>query len=300
MRRTIALLLAAAIALPAAGCRGLQRLPEFSPHETLLSIAAEFELLAVEDPYREAPRQVLTGQNAARATLVRLANYESLHPDRFPPETAMLRAKAYEHLRDFPSAVLAYEEAASYDSPLRAECLRRVGILRRFLEIEEALADAESLDEVLETLAEQAARYRSLAQDLGPGIHRALALAEAEQAEVVRAELAAANRWVLEDGEARAEALLAALFRDHADSHRALAHALRLADYHFEVGREHSRLNPPYTLEFDRGLFVARMDAALDLYYRVSQADGRPERLEAQHRLDAALAFRDAVLARAE
>jgi len=74
-------------------CAG-SKIEPYSPHENLLSIAAEFELLDSKDPYRDPPAKELTGQNIARVTLVRLANYEALHPDRFTPEIEFLRARA--------------------------------------------------------------------------------------------------------------------------------------------------------------------------------------------------------------
>ena len=288
-----------AVALLAASC-ARERAPVYTPHENLLSVAAEFELLSAKDPYRDPPGEILTGQDVSRATLVRLANYASLHPGRFAPETAALRARAIERLRDFQSARDAYLEAAAYETEIAEDCRARAAILEKLLAARATIEESPGLEETLLLLSDSATALRRLASEADKPLYRSLALAEAEQAEVMRAEILANNRWVLKDGEARALDALAALTRDHAESHRALSHALRLARFHRQLAEEEARVSPPGTLEFDRRYFVENVDAALDLLHRVSQADGRPERLVATYELDTVLALREMVLEQAD
>jgi len=292
-----ALALACCVALGACGRREFS---PYSPHENLLSIAAEFQLLAASDPYRDRPREELTGQNIARATLVRLANYESLHPDRFSPEVAFLKACAFERLHDHQSAAESFRAAADADADLRDDASRRAEANEAILRIRRPDALPGGIEETLALLDRQAVEFERLADEGDDPIYAALARCEAEQAEVGRAELLAANRMMLADGDAQALEAFESLVSKHRDSARALEHALRLASFRRRLAEEELRLNPPETLRFDRARVLAHLDACLDLLHRVSQADGRPERLVARHELDAVLALRDDVLDRSD
>jgi hypothetical protein len=299
-RAAAALAAVAALGVLAGACSRTTH-PPYSPHENILSIAAEYQLLAAQDPYAKPNAEDLTGQDIARATLVRLANYESLHPGRFTPEVQVLKARAFERLHDYESARAAYREAAEYDTELRGDCTRRIGVLDELLRLTRiARQDAQSLEGTLGLLREQAAEFRRFAGAQEDAFYASLARVEAEQAETTRAELVAANRWLLPDGETQALDGFNTLVADHTGSKRALEHALRLARFHRELAEEEVRLHPPGTLDFDRTRFLRHVDAALDLVYRVSQADGRPERLVASHELDTLLALREMVLARAD
>src|SRR5690606_25277793 len=116
--------LLALVLLLIVGCGGRRPEPP-SPHGTLLGIASEFQLLAPRDMYRDEPGRELTGQSIARATLIRLANYETLYPDRFVPEIAVLKGRAFELMLDLESARAAYLDAATHDTELREDCLQR-------------------------------------------------------------------------------------------------------------------------------------------------------------------------------
>ncbi|MBX3729563.1 MAG: hypothetical protein KF858_10300 [Candidatus Sumerlaeia bacterium] len=271
----------------------------YSPHENLLSIAAEFELLASRDPYAQHPAVELTGQNIARATLVRLANYGTLHPGRFAPEVLTLKGRAYERLGDYEGARRAYIEAAEFDTPLREDCLRRAALDERLLAVRESAGRMATIEEMLRTLQRQAAEFNRLAQEWSDPEYRAYARVEAESTEVRRAELLVAGRWLLADGETQALEALRDLVAAHSGSRRGLEHALRLARYCRELAEEEMRLHPPETLDFNADRARRLLDESLDILQRVSQADGRPERLLAARELDAVLALRDLLERRA-
>lgn len=272
----------------------------YSPHENILSVAAEFQLLAASDPYRDPPPEELTDQNIARATLVRLANYESLHPDRFSAEVAFLKGCAFERLHDHESARDAFRLAAAASEEVRPDAERRAAANEALLRVRTPEAMPSSLEETLSLLDRQRVAFERLAEETEDPLYAALARCEQEQAEVGRAELIAANRMMLADGERQALEAAEALVANHRESARALEHALRLASFRRRLAEEELRLNPPETLRFDRARTLAHLDACLDVLHRVSQADGRPERLVARHELDAVLALRDAVLDRAD
>ncbi|MDK2970487.1 MAG: hypothetical protein PWP23_242 [Candidatus Sumerlaeota bacterium] len=300
LRPRIGALAVAACVLLAACGGNKARLAAYSPHENLLSIAAEFELLDARDPYAHYPAEELTGHNIARATLVRLANYSALHPGRFAPEVLVLKARAYERLGDYEGARRAYREAATYDSPLKEDALRRAALDERLLAIRQLDAGSKTLEDSLRSLQRQAEAFRKLATEIEDAEYQALARVEAESAEVQRAEMLAANRWVLPDGEAQALEALRTIVANHSESRRGLEHALRLARFQRELAEEEARLNPPETLEFRADRAFALLDDSLEILYRVSQADGRPERLVAARELDAVLALKEMLRSRAD
>lgn len=262
-----------------------------SPHETLLSIVAEFQLAANRDPYRQPQGLDALGQPIARSTLVRLSNYELLHPGRFTPELLMVRGRTLEWLGDLTNAETAYLEAAEFETELRAEATRRAEALRRILaaaSVERLPEDPESLVDELDAMAR---RQIELSEQLDAPFYRALARREAESTEIRRAEFMTSVRRLLPDGDAQAQAAHEAIVARHRESSRSIEHALRLARFHRTMAEDEARQNPPAGLAFDRTRFQRHYRAALDLMYRVSQADGRPERLLALHELDALLEY---------
>lgn len=294
------LVIAALALLLASGACSRSKLDALSPHENLLSIVSEFELLAATDPYRESPAEDLNGRSIARATVVRLANYESLHPGRFAPEVLAYKARAFERLGDLESARRCWSEAAEYDSPLREECLRKARLAGELLELRRAGGEAETLDGMLDSLSQRRQALARFASESEEKTYRALAMIEVENADVARAEMLAANRWTLADGEDRAIEAFRQLVAAHRESRRSLEHVLRLAGFHRELAIEEIRLRPPGTVTFQEDRVFGLIDEALDLLYRVSQADGEPERLVAARELDAVLALREWVSKRAD
>lgn len=285
----------AAVLLLSAACRRGEKFPVYTPHENLLSIAAEFQLLAPLNPYSDPVGRDLTGQSIARSTLVRVSNYEALHPGRLTPELLVLKARSLELLGDYASARRNYQEAATYDTELRADSERRAAILETLAAAAVSPAAGTDLPTYIAALGRQAADLRLLADAQPDPLYRALALVEAERVDVRRAELMAANRQVLTDGERQAMQALEKVVTDHRGSARALEHALRLAHYHRSLAEEEVRLYTPESLEFRGDYFRTHFEASRDLLYRISQADGRPERQVARHELDALLVWGEQV-----
>ncbi|CAN5289868.1 hypothetical protein BH09SUM1_BH09SUM1_23850 [soil metagenome] len=267
----------------------------YSPHENLLSIATEFQLLASQDPYRDGAPKDLTGQSIARSTLVRLANYESLHPGKYSPELLTLKARTLELLGEYESARRNFAEAAEADTELRADDLHRAENLDLLIAALSQPRDATDLPQALAQLQSQAADFRTLAKNFKEPLYQSLAFREAEDAEVRRAELMASNRYALADGEAQAQQALEALTENHKTSSRALEHAMRLAHYHRDIAEQEVRLNPPERGGFSAERFKTHYDAAVDILHRVSEEDGKPERLIAKHELDGMLAMGEVV-----
>lgn len=268
-----------------------KRKPTYSPHENLLSITAEFQLLASRDPYADPAGRDLTGTSIARATLTRAANYEALHPGRFTPEVLVLKARALELLGDYPTARRNYEEAAAFETELREDCRERIRQLDLLVLASGLATPTGDIRGDAAKLADQAAEFRMIAGTTERQPYRGLALREAEEAEVRRAELLVAARLLLPNGELEAISALEQLVANHRTSARAFGHVMRLARYHRQLAEQIVRLNPPDRPGFPFDRFRNHFDAASDLLYRVAQADGAPERRVARHELDALLAW---------
>ncbi|MBI1293042.1 hypothetical protein GC173_17675 [bacterium] len=271
------------------GC-GAKKPAPYSPHENLLSIAAEFQLLAARDPYAEPEGRDLTGASIARVTLTRAANYEALHPGRFTPEVLVLKARALELMGDYATARRNLQEAASFDTEMKDDCNARARTLDLFILAGGLATPTGDAVQDAKRLADQAAEFRRIASTAAQP-YRGLALREAEESEVRRAELLVAGRLLIPNGEAEAVAALEQLVATHRASARAYAHVMRLARFHRELAEQLARLSPPDRPGFPFEKFRSHFDAASDLLYRVAQADGFPERAVARHELDALLAW---------
>ncbi len=298
MRSCGAAVLAAALLLVAGGCSRREFRP-YSPHESLLSVATEYHLLAATDPYTERPMQDITGRSVARATLSRLENYERLHPERFAREVAFLKACAFERLRSYAAAQEEFLLAAE-EPELREEALRRAESNASLLAVAARAGETADLAATLRALAERSGAYWELSSSFGDPLYASLAKVESEQAEIDRAELLVSARALLPDGNRQALESLRTLAANHTTSARGLEHVLWLASLHRDLAEEEIRIRPPESAAFDAARTMEHLEECLDLLYRVSQADGRPERLVAKHELDAVLALREMVLDRAD
>ncbi len=280
------------------GCARTRPSP-FAPYDNLLAIAADYQIARATDIYHfDFPRD-LTGQNVARATLVRLANYESLNPGRFAPEIEFLKGQAYADLGDYESARAGFEQCAGFDSPLRPRAAEAAGVCAEMQALLRPSPESTDPEAFLADLERRAAELRALAERHRATRWETLARIETESLEVARAEFLDACQAFLPEGESRALRAFEALAADHAGSRRALSHALRLARFHLDRARRLERLADPERATFDRAAWMTRLEEALEILHRVSQADGRPEKIEARHLLDAALAYADRVRERA-
>ncbi len=285
--------------MPLAACA--PRSPSYlSPHESFLAITNEYQLVRGTDPYRQPFPQDLTGQNAARAVLVRLANYEDLYPGKFTPELEYLRAQALADLGEYAASRDHFLLSANYDTPLRPKARESAAIADEIQTLLERPLDNENLDAHLADRERQIADLRALAERLRGTRWESLARIEIESAQVARAELLATNQFAIVDGSARARRAFEQLVEEHPESRRSLSHALRLAQFHIDQARLLERLHDPERGGFDFPTFSTHLEIALDLLHRVSLADGHPEKIIARHRLDETLAYYDMIRERAQ
>ena len=272
----------------------------YSPHENLLSIVGDYQLVRAVNIYREDYPHDLTGQNIARATLVRLANYEEMYPGRYTPDIEMIRGEALMDLGDYASARRRFSHCAEYDTSLRGAAREGAAASADFEETLARALSVESPEAHLADLDRQWADLQALGERYRASRWENHARIEIENAEIARAEFLIEHLGVLLDGEARALQALENLVRNHPKSRRGLGHAMRLAEFHLELARRMERLGDPERGSFDLTPAADHLESALDILYRVTQADGRPEKILAQHRLDEILAYYDILRRRAK
>ena len=114
---------------------------------------------------------------------------------------------------------------------------------------------------------------------------------EIERTDMIRANYFVEMRFALPDGQVRALSELQRLSSRHQPSKHRLKHILELATFYDTLAHEYVRAVPPESLEFDPATFQEIIDPAAQLYEAVASQDGTAEKLEAQRRLEAFIAF---------
>jgi hypothetical protein len=96
---------------------------------------------------------------------------------------------------------------------------------------------------------------------------------------------------VIPDGDLRAVGELQRVALRHDESKLAARHLLALADLYVDLSLDYVEMHPPEGLDFDPGAFRDLVDSGARVFEMVAARDGTTEKLEAQRRLEAFLAF---------
>jgi hypothetical protein len=284
----------------------------YDPVESITEVVAVLRRHIPDDTYRFAPGRDFTGRNVYRASLLRLENIERLHADALRSgymDSVLLfsKARALERLRAYDLAANHYRDAARKDGKMRDEALRSASVCEAIhvavqlgidlgdptrgqapLPVDSDLVTGQLDDRIGDLLAIErglATSHRADSQ------YRYIIRQEIERADMLRAHYFAGLRYVIPDGSLRAIAESQRLVTRHSASHLRRRHVLELADLYTEIAREYVDAVPPESLNFDPPRFQELVDAAVHLYQSVAVQDGTPEKIEAQRRLEAFLAF---------
>jgi hypothetical protein len=303
-------------ALLAAGCASApQPDPRYRPVESVLEVVAVLRRHIPDDTYRFPAARDFTGRNVYRASLLRLENLEQVYADalragHMDDVIAFAKGRALERLRAFDLAATSYRRAAEFDGIHQDEALRsatlcdalaesaEMGESETFLGGNSSAAEEVSsssytgdAEAVLALYARRVALLEKLALE-SRGTHYEIVIEEeVEEADLERARRFEALRDVLPDGDVRALAELQRVVVRHRESKNANRHVLELADLYAALAREYVEVRPPEGLWFDPPTFQDLVDSASRLYSAVANQDGTTEKLEAQRRLEAFLAF---------
>jgi hypothetical protein len=295
-----------ALTAAALGCGGVAPDPRFDPTESVLEVVAVLRRHVPDDTYRFEPSVDFTGRNVYRSSLVRLENLERVHADalragHMDEVIAFAKGRALERLRGFDLAAEAYRRAASRKGALADEALHGAALNDALSEAARIGFDLErpdldepgpgSADEVLHAFDQRVALLEAMAADVQGTHYAAVVLEEIERADMARARWFESVRLLSPDGNVRALAERQRLVTRHRDSKLHNRHMLALADLFADVASEYVEANPPEGLGFDPPTFQELADAAARLYEVVANQDGTAEKLEAQQRLEAFLAF---------
>jgi hypothetical protein len=182
----------------------------------------------------------------------------------------------------------ALRSAALCDSLSEAA---RIGFDLDRPERDEDAASPGSGDEVLAAFDRRVALLEAVAADVQGSHYAHIAREEIERADMARARWFESVRLLAPDGNVRALAERQRLVVRHRESKLHNRHMLGLADLYADVASEYVEAHPPEGLLFDPPTFQELADAAAHLYEVVANQDGTSEKLEAQQRLEAFLAF---------
>ena len=268
------------------------------PYENLLSILADFQWHLEDDIYRFAYPRDAAGNSIFKITIVRLANYQALYPDRFPDIVAFARAQAYERLGDYPQAIGNYKDVLSSSTELEQLAKEKMAVAEEFNEIVNNPVGQRTLQGYMDIISERIARLDQLITRYQGTPYEALARVEKENAELEYAVLLMENRMVIRDGVEKAVSQIQKLIQDNSESKRIYAHHLLLADFYFELAKEYILLNDPEQAVFKIEEFEALVSSARAQYYMVEQADGYEEKLEARAKLKALSEFANTIAMR--
>jgi hypothetical protein len=251
-----------------------------------------------------------TGRNVYRASLVRLENLEWIHADALrsgymDEVIAFAKGRALERLRAFHLAAEAYRSAAKREATLEMEALRSASLCDSLDEASRIgfdpsrPPDPDSTGaprprdpaEVLAAFEQRVALLEAVGEEAHGTHYEYVVQEEVERADMARARWFELVRGLSADGNVRALAERQRLVVRHRESKFANSHMLELADLYADVAVEYVEAYPPEGLVFDPPTFQELVESASRLYEAVANQDGTPEKLEAQQRLEAFLAF---------
>ncbi len=312
-RRVASSLIALSLVAALPGCTNFKKRKletEYGPTESVVEVVAVLRRHIPDDTYRFAPAVDFTGRNVYRSSLLRLENLERVHADAIrsgymDPVIAFAKGRALERLRAYDLAAEHYRRAAEFDGDLQTLSVQGASICERISEAtkigidlpnpldpgtDEQLRSPEP-ENVVADLQERSALLGLLLPEVADSHYAYVVKEEIERVDEIRASYFVEMRFVLPDGQVRALSELQRLASRHQPSKHRLQHILKLATFYDTLAHEYVRATPPESLAFDPATFQEIIDPASQLYQAVASQDGTPEKLEAQRRLEAFLAF---------
>lgn len=283
--------------------------PQYRPTESVLEVVAVLRRHIPDDTYRFLPALDFTGRNVYRSSLIRLENLEQVHADALrsgymDEVIAFAKGRALERIRAFGLAAEAYRKTALRQGALEMEALRSASLCDtleesanlgfdpdRPPETEEGDALPTGDSELLAGYEQRVALLEALQEEAAGTQYAFVIREEVERADAARARWFASMRLLSADGNVRALAERQRLVVRHRESKNANRHMLALADLYADMADEYVQANPPEGLRFDPPTFQELVDSAARLYEVVANQDGSTEKLQAQQRLEAFLAF---------
>ena len=262
------------------------------PAENLLIIVADIQRHLNDDVYRYPYPTDVTGQNAFRAAIVRLQNYQTLYPGKLADAVALAKAQAYEKLTAYKEAGNNYELAkASEDEAIRKLANEGFERTKRFSEVADMTLDQSGLRTYERDMQKKIKDFEKLADDYKKTPYQCLAFVERERAQMQLAEFYIKFRFIQPFSLKDATNQLTHNIDDNKNSKNLFAHNLMLGDLNYDLAKEYVLLNDPEGPNFSQKAFDGFANGARTQYHIVEQADGFAEKLEARAKMAALEAF---------
>ncbi len=218
----------------------IQDSDRYKPSESILEILADFHRHLNDDTYRFATFKDITGQNIYKATLLRLNNFERLHPNKFGPILAYSRAKAYEKLHDFKAAGASYRQIVGTGNELEPQAKEGLQVCQDYLAAEALVPIGGS---VAKTLVGHDNRLKALERLIE--IHKGtpyenLSREVEEKAAIERVSYLEANRERIQNGTELTIVEYSRIIKRYEESKNVYRHMLRLGGFFEELARQYA------------------------------------------------------------
>jgi len=273
------------------GCAKSARMDErYKPQKNLLEILSDFRRHLDDDTYRFPAAKDITGKNIYKATLIRLENYERLHPGYMEDIVIFSKAKAYEKLHDYDQAIEQYKRLFNTGSGLEEEARKNINVCYEFSNLikkekrlrEELDYEEKTIPEKLDEFDEILKTWDFLTRKYKGSPYGFLALEQEEMADAAKIDFIVKYRHRIRDGENLVILGYNQLIAKHKESKNIYAHILKFASFYESYSREYATKNDPRSLSFNMEKFNRMANHALDLYGIVASKDGIPEKIEAK------------------
>lgn len=271
------------------------------PAENLLIIVADLRRHLSDDVYRFSYSTDATGQNLFRLTLIRLANYEQLFPNKMPDVVALAKAQAFEKLSSYQEAGRNYQLAQkSEDEGVRRLANEGFDRTRQFSVAVDQEIDKSALRTYERDMQKKIRDLDDLATQFQKTPYQSLALMERERTQMQLAQFYISMRFMQPYSTNDALTQIKRNIEQNKESKLLYTHHLMMADLYCDLAHEYTLLNDAEGPNFRMRDFEGFANAARSEYNLVQKADGFAEKLEARAKLMALEAFVERVTERSK
>ena len=268
---------------------------QYAPAENLMDIVKDFQRLGREDVYRFPIAKDVTGVNIAKATLVRLGDYEKKYPGQFAEIVLFNKAAAYERLREYDQALAYYRRVADADGRLGPEAVKNVEALQSFKLILEKPLSTEDPFEYIKGLDEKVEGWNEMVGKHQGTLYEYLARVEEEKIDRAKVAFVELNRYRLTDGNQITILGYSQLVTKHRQSKNYYRYLLDFGDFYVRLAKEYMAQNDPEGLAFELDAFEQLAKSALRFYTEVAGVDGIVEKIEAQGKIEGLSGLREKI-----
>jgi hypothetical protein len=273
-------------------CAGLKKGIKYEPAESLTEIISELQRQINYDSYKFASPRDSVGRNIFKATLEKLDNYEKVYPGRFNEIIAFNKAKSWEKLQDYETAIRYFKEAEQYPE-LREVAQKNIKTCEEFYNLKKPYEKlpGEDMETVLTRLDKMIDSWEPLIRKYSGTPYQSLAREEQERIEFVKVLFIEQNWFHQPKGKLFIHNSYRSLIKKHLESKNIYRYFIKFGDFYTRLAHEYAEVRDPEGFYFERKEFEKLSNVAEELYEVPAAKDGAPEKLEAKGKLNALLAY---------